>query len=112
MGLHLSTSEEIFQEPPTQISGQLLETPQPKSKLSRGITTSTFRTNKNIDYSLRDARNKKLGILGELIVLEYEKQKLLNQGREDLANKVRHVSQIEGDGAGYPIRKEKMPMLL
>ena len=52
----------------------------------------------------QDARTKKLGLAGELLVLESEKQRLLQAGLPELAKRVVHVSVVEGDGAGYDIR--------
>jgi hypothetical protein len=56
------------------------------------------------DLSGSEAKNKRLGLSGELFVLELEKQKLINAGRSELAKKVEHISQTQGDGAGYDIR--------
>jgi hypothetical protein len=52
----------------------------------------------------QDARNKALGLAGEELVLEAERRRLKEAGRSDLAEKVIHVSVVEGDGAGYDIR--------
>lgn len=51
----------------------------------------------------RDLRNRTLGKAGESLVLEYEKRFLQSIDRKDLAEQVRWVSEIEGDGAGYDI---------
>ena len=48
--------------------------------------------------------DRKLGLAGELSVLEIEIERLTQIGRADLAEKIVHVSEIEGDGAGYDIR--------
>jgi hypothetical protein len=52
---------------------------------------------------LQDAKNRALGLAGELAVVVHEQQWLRANGREDLAAQVRHVSSVEGDGAGYDI---------
>jgi hypothetical protein len=52
----------------------------------------------------QDARNKALGLAGEKLVLEAERRRLKVAGRSDLADKIVHVSAVEGDGAGYDIR--------
>lgn len=84
-------------------SGALIETLKPKSYKRKGSKTNTFRAQKSPDYSAKDAKNRKLGLQGELLALKHEKNKLNEMGRKDLAKKVRHISVIEGDGAGYDI---------
>jgi hypothetical protein len=44
-----------------------------------------------------------LGLLGEQLVLRIEQDRLIRAGRADLAAKVRHVSLLENDTAGYDI---------
>ena len=56
------------------------------------------------DYVYRDAKNRKLGLTGELAALEYEKKRLFDLGHADLATRVEHVSQTVGDRLGYDIR--------
>jgi len=45
-----------------------------------------------------------IGLMGEELVMRYEKHALLSAGKPDLANKIVHVAVDEGDGAGYDIR--------
>ncbi len=68
-----------------------------------GTTTGTFRTQKVRDYAEVDARNRALGRAGECLVLAYEQHMLTQQGRPDLAQRIRHVAKLEGDGAGYDV---------
>jgi hypothetical protein len=51
----------------------------------------------------RDFRNRKLGRDGEELVLHFERQRLQQLDRPDLAKKIRWVSEEDGDGAGYDI---------
>ncbi len=51
----------------------------------------------------RDFRNKALGQAGEEFVLGLERNRLLAEGRPDLAKKVRWISMEDGDGAGFDI---------
>ena len=51
----------------------------------------------------RDFRNRKLGRDGEELVLHFERQRLQQRDRSDLAKKIRWVSEEDGDGAGYDI---------
>jgi hypothetical protein len=56
------------------------------------------------DVAGRDARNRALGRAGEERVLAHERATLLAAGRTDLASRIRWVSEVDGDGAGYDIR--------
>ncbi len=56
------------------------------------------------DVAGRDARNRALGHAGEERVLAHEHANLLAAGRTDLAARIRWVSHVDGDGAGYDIR--------
>ena len=56
------------------------------------------------DVASRDARNRALGRAGEERVLAHEHASLLAAGRTDLANRIRWVSHVDGDGAGYDIQ--------
>jgi hypothetical protein len=51
----------------------------------------------------RDFRNRALGRAGEAMIFEFERHRLANSDRADLARKVRWISQEDGDGAGYDI---------
>jgi Domain of unknown function (DUF3883) len=51
----------------------------------------------------RDARNRALGRAGEECVLAHERTTLLTAGRIDLAERIRWVSHLDGDSAGYDI---------
>lgn len=51
----------------------------------------------------RDFRNRKLGRDGDELVLQFERERLRQLDRSDLASKIRWVSEEDGDGAGYDI---------
>lgn len=55
------------------------------------------------DVAERDARNRRLGMAGEELVLHHERQTLSQAGRGDLADKVRWTAMQDGDGFGYDI---------
>ncbi len=97
----------VFGEPnrPTLDPVDMVEVPipaprPPKPKLERTVE----RIAKKYNYAERDARNRSLGQLGELLVYERERAKLLRAGKDKLADCVRHVSHLDGDGVGYDIR--------
>jgi hypothetical protein len=82
---------------------RLEEAPPPPPRVRKGKSTRTFKTRKLPDPSIAESKNRALGQKGELLVVEHEKKFLIESGRADLAERVRHVSAIEGDGAGYDI---------
>ena len=65
--------------------------------------SSKTRVARKTDFSVREERNRKLGRAGEEIVLDYEKWRLSANGQADLADKIRWVSEKDGDGLGYDI---------
>ena len=58
---------------------------------------------RKFDVGGRDERNRALGRAGEERVLAHERSALRSAGRDDLARRVRWVSEEDGDGAGYDI---------
>ncbi|MUU70540.1 DUF3883 domain-containing protein [Pseudarthrobacter sp. GA104] len=55
------------------------------------------------DYALIEARNRALGLAGELAVADLEYRRLVRAGKGNLADRIEHVSQSRGDGDGYDI---------
>jgi hypothetical protein len=88
-----------FAEAPTLFIGSPPERAMKKDDLPEYIV----RLARRFDPVERDIRNKAVGDAGEEIVLNYERQNLLNIGRYDLAANVKWVSKEEGDGAGFDI---------
>lgn len=85
--------------------GAIIEVPPPAALgQPRKIERTLERIARKHDYAARDARNRKLGELGEQLVLQRERWKLNRAGKDDLAREVRHVSALDGDGVGYDIR--------
>ena len=64
-------------------------------------TTSRVSLAKKIDFSALNERRKTIGTAGELIVLEYENERLAKSG---INKQAEHVAQTIGDGLGYDIR--------
>lgn len=58
---------------------------------------------RRLDFTARDARNRRLGRSGEEFVLRFEEARLARAGRKDLAGRIEWVSESRGDGAGYDI---------
>ena len=58
---------------------------------------------RKFDFPGSDERNRALGLAGEKLILAHERANLIDAGRFDLAERVRWISQEDGDGAGYDI---------
>jgi len=56
------------------------------------------------NYLERESSNRSLGLAGEEFVLEFERQRVGRFGDGSFADRVEHVSQTQGDGAGFDIR--------
>ncbi|NBB22258.1 DUF3883 domain-containing protein [Runella sp. CRIBMP] len=57
----------------------------------------------SFDFIEKEIKNKHLGLLGELFILKSEIDFLKSKGKDDLADKVKHVSVEIGDSLGYDI---------
>jgi hypothetical protein len=75
---------------------QLEQVPEPPARPER--------RGRHIDYGLLHEEDRRRGSLGEQLVVDYERRKLLKAGRADLAERVVWTASIEGDGLGYDIQ--------
>ena len=82
---------EVLVEPPKL---DRVSEPSPKPYVRRAI---------HCDYLEREARNRSLGLAGELFIADFEAQRLHGGGHKVLANRVEHISQSRGDGLGYDV---------
>jgi len=92
-GSGLRETSPLWVGPPPTLSNQ-----PPPQELEQ-----TLHIARKFDVAGRDERNRALGRAGEERVLAHEHASLTNAGRNDLARKIRWVSQEDGDGAGYDI---------
>jgi uncharacterized protein DUF3883 len=56
-----------------------------------------------INYLEKEQNNRSLGEAGEELIIKYEKWRLIERGKEGLANKIEWVSKERGDGTGFDI---------
>lgn len=75
----------------------------PVPTIARKTKTNSTYIRKDSNYTRREKNKKLLGDIGEEIVLTFEKNRLTQMGRQDLAEKIVHVSKTKGDGLGYDI---------
>ena len=74
----------------------------PKTRKENKYSEITKKTIKKIDYLKKVKTNAKNGLLGEELVMIYEKNRLSSLGRNDLAESIKWISK-ENDGTGYDI---------
>lgn len=74
-----------------------------KKKTPTIVKSKKSFTPKKINHEAKSTIARELELNGELAVLKNEKKYLINNNRPDLAEKVEHISQTKGDGAGYDI---------
>ncbi len=84
------------------ILSRLEERPKFEFKVNEPTAPSQVYPGKT-NYYQKEFINKKIGLLGEKFVINYEKARLIKEGLEKLSEKVEHISQTEGDSAGYDI---------
>lgn len=90
---HLADQGALWLEPPPTVRNA----PPPAEQEQMLAIARKF------DVAARDAHNRSLGRAGEARVLAHERATLRVAGRRDLADRVRWISEEEGDGAGYDI---------
>ena len=84
---------QIWIGPPPTLSNQ-----PPPQELEKMLHVA-----RKFDVAGRDERNRALGRAGEERAFAHERSALKGAGRDDLALRVRWVSEEDGDGAGYDI---------
>ncbi|WP_173931664.1 DUF3883 domain-containing protein [Chelativorans sp. Marseille-P2723] len=97
--LHNRQKPGLAEAPPLfiGIAPTLKNTPPPDELVQMQTVARRF------DVAGRDERNRTLGRAGEERVFHHECSQLRQYGRDDLARRVRWVSQEDGDGVGYDI---------
>ncbi len=56
-----------------------------------------------INYLEKEQNNRNLGEAGEALIIQYEKWRLVQAGKDNLADKVEWISKDLGDGTGFDI---------
>lgn len=81
---------------------------EPKEKRTKKY--SKIRTGapiKKTDYIEKAKADMEVGLLGEKLALQFERERLIQEGYNDLADKIRHVS-IVSDAYGYDIESYQL----
>jgi len=85
--------ESVFEDAPEWL-------PPPSAVMKPWLTHAGRR----IDFARLDVENRALGRQGEEFVVELERARLKQHGRDDLARQVDWVADSIGDGLGYDVR--------
>ena len=101
---HNSVFETVPEQTPsiTSTEGLLVEPPNVPPP-DKDDEKARSRAARKIDFAKRDANNHLLGRCGEEWVVCFEKKRLIEAGREDLAEQIDWVASRLGDGLGYDI---------
>lgn len=81
---------------------RVVEAPPEEMRVPHAVWSPSTRLAR-FDFVARDAANRDLGRRGEEFVLEFERKRVHDGGRRDLAKRIEWTSQVRGDGAGYDI---------
>lgn len=74
---------------------KLIDAPPPRARTRAG---------RHVDYGKLQEESRRVGALGEALVVDFERQRLGDAGRPDLADKVQWVARDVGDGLGYDVQ--------
>lgn len=95
---HLDFATEIHTEDATEISIQTI------ASLDVSVTTTNVSFSGSITNHIQNNKeNKRIGNLGELFVIQLEKEKLKKANKPKLVKKVAHHAKDIGDGLGYDV---------
>jgi len=95
---HLDTETTIESENITEIAMQTIATS------GINVTTTNVIFNGSITNHMQNNKeNKRIGDLGELFVIQLEKEKLIQANKPKIAKKVAHHAKDIGDGLGYDV---------
>ncbi len=88
-------------------SSLVVDPPQPDIIMdSEALYRKPFVNKPN--YLLKEQQNRSLGEQGEQLILNYERWRLINSGKEKLSESVEWVSKEQGDGTGFDILSKNL----
>ncbi|WP_376694108.1 protein NO VEIN domain-containing protein [Wenzhouxiangella sp. EGI_FJ10409] len=89
---------------PEKVDWSSVFDPDPPERLTDYKRPDRRYLGRKIDFATRERLNRALGESGERFALEFERYRLTQSGRPDLAEEVKWSSREEGDGLGFDIR--------
>ena len=87
----------------TQDVNEITEVKVLSIELTSTLEQVSFR-GRMVNFIQNGIENKRLGDLGELWVMKYEREKLKRANKHNLIDKVKHTAKDEGDGTGFDIQ--------
>lgn len=99
---HLPGHDVPFRAGSARVAGDVLVRPPPPGGASKSNPVFE-RVIRKFDPAARDAGNRALGRAGEEFVLNYERRRLVALGCNALADRVRWIADLDGDGGGFDI---------
>lgn len=93
----------VEREPDDRRAIELPLEPMAPPSVGEREMTQRERSARHIDFQRVEASNRRLGLAGERAVVDLERFRLRRSGRDDLADRVRHVSVEDGDGLGFDV---------
>lgn len=96
-----ATKEIITKEDKYNFNELIVE--PPKTSVFKESSVGYKRNPIKVNYLEREQKNRKLGQIGEELVIQFEKWNLINLGKEKLADKIEWISMEQGDGVGFDI---------
>lgn len=88
---------------PHEVDFETMEEKMPAKKIVLQEPDLIYRSPVKVNYIELEQANRAIGSTGERIALAYEKWRLIQAGKESLADKIEWVSQTQGDGLGFDI---------
>ncbi|NHN35736.1 DUF3883 domain-containing protein [Pseudomaricurvus alcaniphilus] len=88
---------------PTQIDWDRVFDPELPERIPSVQESKRQYLARNTNFTDRERNNRQLGQCGESFVVEFERYRLKQLGRADLANEVEWSSRVRGDGLGYDV---------
>ena len=88
---------------PHELVFETMEEKMPAKKMVLQEPELIYRSPVKVNYIELEQANRVIGTTGESIALGYEKWRLIQAGKENLADKIEWVSETQGDGLGFDI---------
>jgi hypothetical protein len=102
--LFIEFAESQVLKPKSNLSlASMLEDPPERQKIDVEEPSLTYHKPVKMNFIEIEQRNKLLGNSGEETAIAYERWRLIEAGKDSLADKIEWVAKTQGDGLGYDV---------